>query len=479
VSSSAEDAAIEWRRERDRRLPLDDGKRPKPKPNGRAKAKTAALPNVTEDGAALEFAQLYRGKLLFDHDVGAWYEWDGSIWHQNRTGIAFQWARELARGLALREPDRVRYVSSKTSFAAGVERFARHDPVFAVTAGFWDTDPLLLGTPSGTVDLRSGRLRPSEPSEAVSKSTLTAPSASADCPVWLRFLDEATGGDTDLIRFLQQWCGYCLSGLTKEHALLFIHGGGGEGKGTFLNTVAKIMGGYAAASTMDTFIASPFTQHTTDLAMLRAARLVTAQETESGRQWAEARVKQLTGGDPVTCRFMRQDNFTYTPQFKLTIVGNHRPSLHNVDDAMRRRLNIVPFTRKPQRPDPDLSAKLLDEAPSILRWMINGCSDWLSNGLVRPAVVTAETADYFSDQDTFAQWLTEDCDCEIGNSWKFERVGELWARWQAFAKAAGEPPGSLKAFSAILARRGFKKHKGTQGVRQFRGISLRRVAGGG
>jgi hypothetical protein len=176
-----------------------------------AKIDRAATPStatndiVTEDNAAQQFAELYAGRLRFCHDTGAWFEWTGTIWNQNRIGTAFQWARELARQISRAEKERIRYVSSKTSFAAGVERFARSDPAFAVTIEHWDQDPFLLGTPGGTVDLRTGILRPSEPSEGITRGTATAPAETAECPLWIRFLTEATGGDEGLIRFLQLW----------------------------------------------------------------------------------------------------------------------------------------------------------------------------------------------------------------------------------------------------------------------------------
>jgi putative DNA primase/helicase len=176
--------------------------------------------------------------------------------------------------------------------------------------------------------------------------------------------------------------------------MLFLHEttSGDEG-------LIRFLADYAQTAAMDTFTASKGDRHPTDLAMLRGARLVTASETEEGRAWAESRIKQMTGGDPVTARFMRQDFFTYQPQFKLMIVGNHKPVLQNVDDAARRRFNLVPFTRKPERPDRELEGKLKAEWPGILRWMIDGCLDWLQNGLVRPAAVQAATAAYFDEQD--------------------------------------------------------------------------------
>src|SRR5229473_4163778 len=146
--------------------------------------------------------------------------------------------------------------------------------------------------------------------------------AKADCPTWLRFLNEATGGDPAVIRFLRQWCGYCLTGNTEEHALLFGYGDGGTGKGTWLNCLTGIMADYAATADMDTFVVAVGDRHPVDIAALRGARLVAASETEKGRHWAENRVKVLTGGDPITARFMRGNPFTYRPNFKLTIIGN-------------------------------------------------------------------------------------------------------------------------------------------------------------
>jgi len=235
---------------------------------------------------AQQFADRYADHLRYCHDTGAWFRWDGNIWRQVRTGIAFQWARELARSMAVCEPAKIRYTTSKISFAGGVERFARSDPVFAVTIDVWDTDPWLLGTPAGTVDLRTGELRPERQSELITKATAVATAATANCPTWLRFLEEATKNDAELTRFLQQWAGYSLTGITREHALGFVFGSGGNGKTVFINVLTGIVADYAASAAMETFAASHSDRHPTDLAMLRGARLVTASETEEGRAWA-------------------------------------------------------------------------------------------------------------------------------------------------------------------------------------------------
>lgn len=427
---------------------------------------------VTEDNAARLFAEEYGGKLRYCHSRGSWFRWDGVVWRLDQTRLAFDWARCLARELATNEPDRVRFIVGKTSFASGVEKFAQADRAFARTAADWDGDPLLLGTPSGTVDLRTGRLRPGKPDDGITKLTGCGPSPAAACPRWTRFLEEATGGDPDFIRFLQQWCGYCLTGDTREHALVFLHGMGGNGKSVFLNVLLGILFDYAIMAAMDTFTASRSEKHPTDLAMLNGARVVTASETEEGRAWAEARIKQMTGGDTITARFMRQDFFSFRPTFKLTIVGNHKPALRNVDDAARRRFNIVPFTRKPAKPDPELEAKLKEEWPGILRWMIDGCLDWQKNGLIRPAIIADATQSYFLDQDLLGQWLEEKCEIDRDNGALWDRTSDLFESWAQFARAAGEEAGTVKSFNDALQRKAFVPHRKTAG-RGFRGVRCR------
>jgi len=447
---------------------------------GNAAAREAdAIPLVTEDSAALEFAQLYRGKLLYDHNVGAWHEWTGSHWRRETTGLAFEWARQLARRLSAGKKAGTRKALCKTTFAAGVERFARVDRAFAVTASYWDRDPFLLGTPRGTIDLRTGALRAAAPADAISRLTAVAPAETPDCPRFMSFLREATGDDDALIRFLRQFFGYCLCGSTREHALLFIHGSGGNGKSVLLNTVSWIMAEYSTTAAMDAFIATRGEKHSTDIAMLHGARLVTASEIARGRAWNENLIKALTGGDPITARFMRMDNFTFTPTFKLVVIGNHKPRLRSVNEAARRRFNIVPLDRTPVNPDPQLEEKLRAEAPGIMRWMIDGCLDWQkSNVLVRPRSVIEATEEYFATQDLFAQWLEDECDLEPGNRWKSAKSGELFASWSAYAKRAGEEAGTKVSFADELKEREIVPEKGTGGVRLYRGIRLKVASSG-
>jgi len=424
---------------------------------------------VTELAVARQFSDEFVDRFAYCHSRGCWYFFNGSIWRRQEKPSAFHAIRSLVERMSA---DATRRSKIQTAtFCRGVEAFVRADAVISRTADEWDSDPFLLGTPDGTVDLRTGVLRRPDPAEGITKATSVAPAATADCPLWRRFVSEATGGDTGLALFLQRWGGYCLTGDTREHALVFIHGDGGNGKSVFQNTISAILGEYAVIAPMDAFTTSRGDRHPTDLAMMRGARLITASETEEGRPWAEARIKQMTGGDPITARFMRQDFFTFTPHFKLTIIGNHQPVLHNVDAAARRRFCIVPFTIRPAVPDLQLEVKLRAEWPGILGWMIEGCRDWQANGLPRPDVVAAATDHYFTDQDVLGHWLAEECDLEPGNSHKWERSSDLFASWRAFASRSGEDAGSNKTFSARLERNGFPKRRTRDGSR-FEGLNL-------
>lgn len=420
--------------------------------------------DVSEDDVALAFTDRYRDTLRFDHDAGTWYEWDGTRWAPDKRHRAFTHARKIARSEG---------GAGKANFAAGVERFARADEAHAVNSDIWDADPFLLGTPGGTVDLRTGYFEPAAPGQFITKLTGCTPEHGAP-ELWLSFLDQALGKDADAIRFLQQWFGYCLTGDTREHALLFTHGKGGTGKSVMLNTLSAIMGDYATNATMDTFTASNQDRHSTELARLRGARLVTANETEHGRAWAEARIKSLTGGDTITARFMRQDNFEFRPQFKLTIVGNHAPRLANPDEAMRRRFNILGFNVKPDQPDLLLETKLRAEHGRILAWAIGGCRDWQKGGLLRPTAVESATAEYFAEEDLFGQWLAERCNVAPG---KFEIPAKLYRDWSHYAEARGEKPGTAITFGRAMAAKGLGT-KVSAGIRAHRGVELIPTPGG-
>lgn len=424
-----------------------------------------AMPRaVSEDAIAIAFTENHGSTMRFDHDAGKWFQWSTTHWRALKIPAAFHYARVIGRQLGAGKTQHC-----KAGVAGGAERFARADPTHAVTGDVWDRDPWLLGTATGTINLKTGKMHSPRPEDGITKLAGCCPDSKPPT-LWLKFLHDATQGDAEIMTYLQRIAGYCLTGLTTEHSLFFIYGPGGNGKSVFINLLVHILGDYAISAPMDTFTSSKFNSHPTDLAMLKGSRLVTASETEEGRSWAEARIKALTGSDPITARFMRQDFFTYQPHFKLLFVGNHQPTLNSVDAAMRRRINMLPFIFKPPSPDHMLEEKLKLEAPRILGWALRGCIDWQKDGLARPGAVAVATDEYFEDQDVFGGWLDERC--ELATSF-WEVPSLLFKDWATFAKAAGEDPGTMVGLSGRLKKAGFRPKK-SNGTRFYQGLRLRR-----
>jgi putative DNA primase/helicase len=280
-----------------------------------------------------------------------------------------------------------------------------------------------------------------------------------------------------LVGFIQRMLGYSLTGDTKEHALFFLYGTGANGKSVLLSSVSGILGDYQTTAPIETFTESHGERHPTELAGLHGARMVTSIETEKNRRWAEKKITNLTGGDPISARFMRQDFFTFVPVFKLIIAGNHKPTLKTVNEAIKRRINFVPFTvtiPEAER-DKDLAEKLKAEWPGILQWMIEGCLLWRRDGLDQPQAVKDATANYLSDQDTLGQWIEECCDAEPGNKFKFESVTNLYESWCAYANRQEIEPGSKIAFGDEMEGKGFERDRNKQHGRLIHGIRLKHI----
>ena len=426
----------------------------------------------TEDALALSFTRRYHRDWRYVAGWGRWLVWDGLRWRTEDTLAAADLIRHVCRHAAINANNpKVAAKLAASSTVGGVERLARADRRHAATTDEWDADPWLLNTPGGVVDLKTGRLRPHDRADRMTKITTATPGG--DCPTWRQFLDEVTGGDKELQVYLQRMVGYALTGSTREHALFFLYGTGANGKSVFVNTLATILGDYATNAPMDTFMETRTDRHPTDMAGLRGARFVAAIETEQGRRWAESKVKNLTGGDKISARFMRQDFFEFFPQFKLFVAGNHKPAIRNIDEAMKRRLHLIPFTITvpPERRDKHLQQKLLAERDGILAWAVQGCLDWQRLGrLDLPQQVVDATEEYFEAEDALGRWLDERC---VRVATAKSLTAELFNDWKLWAEAAGEFIGSQRRFSDLLITRGVEKWRNGMGVRGFQGIGLK------
>lgn len=441
-----------------------------------------APPRGSDQDLAVRVAEDTRGVLRYVPQRGSYLCWDGARWRvdaellaedaikQSLRRIAVSRLREGATAKEKKEAESEARDICSAARASAVGKMVRSERSVAVSIDALDHDPWALNTPAGIVDLRTLEVAPVSPDALCTKTTAVPPAFGVTPTRWLQFLEEATGGDTALIAYLQRLAGYCCTGSTREQQLTFVWGPGGNGKSVFLNVLSGILGDYAAVASMDTFTASNTEKHSTDIAMLAGARLVTASETQAGKRWDEAKVKALTGGEPVSARFMRQDNFTFRPQFKLLFVGNHKPEIRDIDAAMRRRIQMVPFTVTPKVPDLDLAETLRQEWPAILAWMLEGCRAWGQQGLTPPASVQAATEEYFADEDAVGRWLQE-CATLAPEAVSFTK--DLFASWREWANQNGEYVGSEKRLADKLVARKLERWRDPKTRRRgFAGLSL-------
>lgn len=458
-------------------IPGDDN------PNKPSSARTYA--RYSDADMAERLAKRRGGTIRYSEDGEKWAAWSGQRWSNSGDNLVKHAVSKLCQealpdvfNTAATPKDaesRAMSLCSANKMNAIVS-YAQTLPELQIKMEQFDADPHLLNTPKGVVNLRTGEWLAHNPEFYMTKITSVAPEYGVP-QRWMQFLHEATGGDQDMIEYLQRVAGYALTGEKTLHTLHFFYGPGGNGKGTFLNTLRDVWGDYAATADMSLFVSQRYEQHSTGLADLAGARLVLAQETDENRTWDEAKLKQLTSNDRVKARFMRRDFFEFRPMFKLLFAGNHRPGIKNVDDALRRRIHIVPFTIKPATPDPLLGKKLEDEYPQILQWAIEGARKFYADGELRdPAIVHEATEEYFDEEDDFSQWLRERTSTD--NPDAFTPTATLVEDYMEWAARNQLPKRSGRAISILIRDKGFRKFRAAADQpRGFVGIRLTRRPG--
>jgi putative DNA primase/helicase len=431
------------------------------------------VPN-SEDSLAVLFVQRHGESLRYVASQDRWMEWTGKLWQQEDTLLSFERAREIAKGEAdaLRGDPKTQSLARSLVTAgtiAAVTKIAKADRAVAATTRQWDKNLMQLNTPDGIIDLTTGKVLPHDRKAYCSKITMVGPSK--DRPVrWLKFLDEIFP-ERDIIDFLQRALGYALTGLTIEEKMLFFHGCGRNGKGTLLHAVSGILGEYAKTAGLDTFTETYSDKHPEALACLQGARLVTVSETKDNARWDESLLKTCTGSDPIRARFMRQNSFEFKPSFKLIVSGNNRPKIQSVDTAMRRRMLLVPFDViiADDKCNQHLGQELMEEWPSILHWIIEGCLEWQRIGLAPPESVTIPTTQYLDSEDRFGRWLKDRCHLDPDDTM---RAAEGFKDWLEWCEQENERnPGSQIRFSRTLTERGFRQKIDMRGSTYY-GLSL-------
>ncbi|HEY2474092.1 MAG TPA: phage/plasmid primase, P4 family [Candidatus Cybelea sp.] len=425
---------------------------------------------LEELDAARYFAREYGDRIRYCAKAGGWLVWDGRRWKLDDDGAIYRLAGECVDRIA-DEANTTNDLDERKrllSFAIRLRKRRGLDNVVAIAASLegiavgnperFDSDQWLLNVENGTVNLKTGELCPHDRRDLITKLVPIEYDPDARCERWESFLDEIFPDDAQLRGFVQRAFGYSLTGCTREHAFLVLHGAGANGKSTLLTVIGKILGDYGTAASPDVFVDRQAGAATNDLARLRGARLVSAIETSEGRALAESFIKAVTGGDKISARFLYKEFFDFEPVFKLWLATNHKPIIKGGDEGIWRRVRLVEFGQRFEGDacDPNLSEKLDDELSGILAWTVRGCIEWQQHGLKPPASVLEATAAYRAQMDVFSGFIDEKCEIDPRGD---VSAGELYRAYKSWADANGDKPLSQRWFALRLTERGFQSQR--------------------
>ncbi len=421
--------------------------------------------NRTDTGNGEAFAHLFGDRVRFNRRHKHWLLWSAPRWRRDvdaeieRLAVECVRARYHAAGDIedqIARKDAAKWAIQSESvyrLHAMLQSASTLEPI-ADAGDNWDANPWLLGCENGILDLCKGTLRPGLPEDRITLSTRIEFDAAATCPRWMQFLREVFVRD-DLIAFIHRAVGYSLTASTAEQALFLCYGTGGNGKSVFLKMLRALLGDYAMNTPFSTFELNDRNANTNDVAALHKARLVTSSESRESARLNEARVKAMTGGDPITARFLHQEFFTFVPSFKVWLAANHKPKVDDDSYGFWRRIRLIPFTQKfdPHK-EPGLENTLRGELPGILNWAVSGCLAWQSEGLQTPSIVTNATEEYRAESDPLAAFFKECCvitpTARVG-------AGDLYTNYKDWAVSNGEQPMKQTAFGLKVRERGFEK----------------------
>ena len=357
----------------------------------------------------------------------------------------------------------------------GTVEMALSEPEMGVPADKWDADPWLFNAKNVAINLENNVGRPHKREDYATKVGGVDRVKESKCPQWEKFLASVFDNKKEIISYVQRWCGYCLTGSTKEHIMLILWGGGSNGKSTFVETIRHVMGDYAVTTRADTLMAKQQTGIPNDIAAWAGARLVTASETNRSKHLAEVTVKEITGGDTVTARFLNKEFFSFKPLFKLLLITNNKPVIKGTDNGIWRRIHLLPFTVsfEGKNKDPLLPDKLKAEAAGILEWMLDGCEKWQLHGLLPPEAVKAATESYKKEQDTLAEFIEECCEKKPETETSKADVYKAYVKW---AEDNGEHPMKQRTLTTALEERGWLEAKAHKEGRKWDGWALKEGA---
>jgi putative DNA primase/helicase len=437
--------------------------------------------HLTDWGNAQALAHLWGDRLRYDHRRERWLLWNGYRWAEDHNGLIERIGYDIAKNWyhiagSLEDGDKRKEIGrwalkceSKHSIRDMLDLARSVEPI-TTTGDNYDADAWLVGCTNGALDLRTGMLREATPDDQITMSAGYAFDDQAGCPRWLAFLREVFAGDDALIAFIQMAVGYSITGDTREQCLFLCWGSGCNGKSVFLNTLRAMMGDYATNTAFSTFELEARSSIPNDIAALVGKRLITASETTEAKRLNEARVKAVTGGDPLTCRFMRGEFFSYVPAYKVWLAMNHKPVVTGTDNGIWRRIRLIPFTVSfAGRENKTLGDKLREELPGILAWAAQGALLWQACGLVNCDAVTVATQQYREESDLIGQFMAECADrMTVGKV----ATHDLYQAYENWCREMNEKPITANALTRRLAEMGIERSRDYQG-RFYKGLALK------
>lgn len=439
------------------------------------------LRSFTDLGNSNRFKVNNSEKVIYVPNIG-WFIWNGLKWKHDEnnlliTEIAKKLVREIySEGETLNDDDRLKIAkhaknSQNIARIKAMIELAKSEPELLRESELIDANDFLFGVSNGVIDLKNGKLLQPNQNLLISRHSPVSYDKDAKCPTFLKFLDQITGGKKELIDYFQRIVGYCLTGFTTEQCLFFLYGNGANGKSTFLNVISQLLGSELAIDTpSETLMVKKGTNASNDVARMIGVRVVKSNEIEDSSLLAESLVKQMTGGDQLTARFLYKEYMSFTPKFKIFIAGNHKPTIRGRDHGIWRRIQLIPFDIKipDSQKDKNLSQKLQAELPGILNWAIKGCLKWQSSGLKQPKVVLDAVNIYRKEMDLIFQWITQNC--VTGEKYEHQSR-RLYMNYSEWAQDGGYKPLSESVFSRELEQ-SFKK-VGRRDANYFLGITTK------
>lgn len=435
--------------------------------------------SLSDDGNAQRLAQTHYRTLRCAKGVG-WIAYHDGMW-QRSADIALNKARETARAIMDdADPEDTRCPIGKwaeESLSAhkieSMLRLAKSDPALSIEPKQLNSNPFLLGCTNAVVDLKTGRDMPHDPGYLITNQAAVRYDREAVCPTWIRFLQDVTEGNRDLIDMLQQAVGYSLTGSIEEQALFILYGTGANGKSTFTNTVHKMLGSYATWMPAESFMLKRFGGTTSnDIAGLHDKRLVLASEPELGATFCESKIKAMTGENTICARFLYGEFFEFEPKFKIWLSTNHKPKIKGTEEAIWRRIKLIPFSVviPPEKRDKDLLAKLFAELPGILNWAIEGAIEWKRNGEIKMAeVATVATDAYRVEQDFLSDFINDSIEVDPTSCVSKKDLYTVYKKW---SESTGSFVLSMRRLSSMLEEKGFKDTKKHGTTRAWASIRL-------